>query len=226
MHCYHFSIMSVREVTASLLWRLRLSCSTARHGRGAWRCPQPTFTWWPTCDRVPRAYVTCSVFSILERGTERRGWDDGKRPQEVFVESLQGQHEVVHPCGPSALLAQPTDELEAQLRCKAAEVLQPNFFQETPSVSPEHHVNVHVLGAVAVLAPPVGGTRKLQHQRSRTTSRGWPQQRGGRGQRGAPSPILLCPSEDRHQGFPPWMPRRLTTTRSTAGSQKTLLEWK
>lgn len=164
--------MSAREVTPSLLRRLRLSRRTARHGRGAWRCPQPTLTWWTICDRVPRAYVTCSGLSVLERGTEGRGWDDGKRPQEVFVKSLQGQHEVVHASGPSALLAQPTDELEAQLRCKAAEVLQPNFFQETPSVSPEHHVNIHVLGAVTVLAPPVGGTRKLQNQRLRTTSRG------------------------------------------------------
>lgn len=75
--------------------------------------------------RFPRA-ITCSEFPIFEKRTDGRGWDDGERPQEVFVQSLQGHHKVIDPSSSRTLLAQPSDELKAQLRGEAAQILEPH----------------------------------------------------------------------------------------------------
>lgn len=78
------------------------------------------------------------------------------------MESLEGQDVVVHAGHAVALAAQPADELETQLGREAAQVAEAHLLQKAAGVAPQHHVDVHVLGALAV---PSDGKqkRRLEH---------------------------------------------------------------
>lgn len=68
------------------------------------------------------------------------------------MEPLQRHHKVLHAGHAVPLAAKPADELEAQLCREAAQVAQAHLLQQVASVSPQHHVDVHVLSALAVAA--------------------------------------------------------------------------
>lgn len=61
------------------------------------------------------------------------------------MEPLERRDEIVDVGHAVSLAAQPADELEAQLCREAAQVAEAHLLQEVSGVTPEHHVDVHVL---------------------------------------------------------------------------------
>lgn len=66
------------------------------------------------------------------------------------MKPLQGKHKIIDVGHAVSLAAQPAYELEAELCREASQVAEPHLLQEVTSVAPQHHVNVHVLSALAI----------------------------------------------------------------------------